>query len=156
MLRKITGYHRDEEDHWVAELDCFHGQHVRHKPPFVNRPWVETQEGRDSQLGTQLDCLRCDRLELPDGLSPYKRTPEFDAQSVPKGLLKHHTTKAGVWGRINVLEGRLLYVTEYPQPAEHELQAGQTAVVVPEMLHRVAPLGEVRFYVEFLTREAKP
>ena len=25
---------------WVAELECGHTQHVRHDPPWTNRPWV--------------------------------------------------------------------------------------------------------------------
>ena len=39
MQRKITGFHLDEEGHWVAELECGHNQHVRHDPPYVERPW---------------------------------------------------------------------------------------------------------------------
>ena len=60
MLKSICGYHKDEEDHWVAELECGHFQHVRHDPPWTNRPWVETETGRKSMLGHQLDCLKCD------------------------------------------------------------------------------------------------
>lgn len=67
MERKITGYHLDENGDWVAELDCGHGQHLRHKPPFFNRPWVETPEGREGMLGTVLNCVLCDALELPLG-----------------------------------------------------------------------------------------
>ncbi|HJR41907.1 MAG TPA: DUF3565 domain-containing protein [Gemmatimonadaceae bacterium] len=53
------GFHRDEEEHWVAELECGHTQHVRHDPPWQVRPWVTTAEGRRAFLGTVLDCLRC-------------------------------------------------------------------------------------------------
>ncbi|MBX2878665.1 MAG: DUF3565 domain-containing protein [Granulosicoccus sp.] len=60
MKRSITGYHKDHEQHWVAELSCQHYQHVRHIPPWVNRPWVETRVGRDSMLGRQLNCKKCD------------------------------------------------------------------------------------------------
>lgn len=63
MLQPITGYHLDEENHWVAELACGHNQHVRHQPPFINRPWVTTVEGRNSMLGHELNCVRCDRGE---------------------------------------------------------------------------------------------
>lgn len=70
MQRKISGYRRDEEGHWVAELDCGHAQHVRHDPPWVSRPWVMTPEGRDSMRGTLLDCRKCDRGEPPDGPPP--------------------------------------------------------------------------------------
>ncbi|RDX36347.1 DUF3565 domain-containing protein [Kangiella sp. HD9-110m-PIT-SAG07] len=60
MKQPITGYHKDELDDWVAELACGHFQHVRHKPPFINRAWVETQAGRESKLGQQLNCKKCD------------------------------------------------------------------------------------------------
>ena len=63
MRRKIVGYHRDEEGHWVAELECGHGQHVRHDPPWMSRPWVLTAEGRTSRLGVVLNCVKCDRGE---------------------------------------------------------------------------------------------
>ena len=60
MNQSIIGYHKDEEDHWVAELNCGHFQHVRHKPPFINRPWIVTQQGRESMLGEKLNCKKCD------------------------------------------------------------------------------------------------
>lgn len=60
MKQGITGYHTDEEDHWVAQLACGHFQHVRHQPPFINRIWVTTKEGRDSMLGFELECKKCD------------------------------------------------------------------------------------------------
>lgn len=56
----ITGYHKDEENHWVAQLQCGHNQHVRHDPPLVERLWVLTKEGRDSFLGHDLNCVKCD------------------------------------------------------------------------------------------------
>ncbi len=61
MQQPIIGYHRDEQDHWVAELACGHNQHVRHNPPLVSRPWVESESGRDSMLGYPLDCKKCDQ-----------------------------------------------------------------------------------------------
>lgn len=66
MERKIVNYHLDEENDWVAELECHHGQHVRHNPPFINRPWVTTQEGRDSKVGFVLNCKKCRRNEPED------------------------------------------------------------------------------------------
>ena len=60
MRQRIVGYHQDEEGHWVADLACGHGQHVRHNPPLVSRPWVTTGEGRNSHLGTELNCKRCE------------------------------------------------------------------------------------------------
>ncbi|MFC3152891.1 DUF3565 domain-containing protein [Litoribrevibacter euphylliae] len=63
MKQPIIGFHQDELGDWVAELACFHGQHVRHQPPFINRPWVTTEQGRASMLGHELDCVRCDHDE---------------------------------------------------------------------------------------------
>ena len=60
MQQSIIGYHQDEEGHWVADLRCGHGQHVRHQPPMVSRPWVLTEEGRQAFLGTQLNCKKCE------------------------------------------------------------------------------------------------
>jgi hypothetical protein len=75
MRRRITGYHRDEERDWVAELDCGHNQHVRHNPPWISRPWVTTEEGRAGMLGTELDCRKCDRGEAADGPPPDAQPP---------------------------------------------------------------------------------
>lgn len=66
MKQGIVGYHKDEEDHWVARLSCGHFQHVRHDPPWVNRIWVTSQEGRDSMLGFELECKKCDLGETRD------------------------------------------------------------------------------------------
>lgn len=62
MKQKVTGFHKDEENHWVADLECGHGQHVRHDPPWMERPWTQTPEGRNSRLGVELDCVRCDEM----------------------------------------------------------------------------------------------
>jgi hypothetical protein len=58
MEQKITGYHLDHEDHWVAELECGHGQHVRHDPPWQVRDWVVTH------FGSILNCVRCDEMGM--------------------------------------------------------------------------------------------
>ena len=60
MQRKIVGFHQDEADDWVAELECGHNRHVRHRPPFDNRPWVVTEEGRATFIGRELECKRCE------------------------------------------------------------------------------------------------
>jgi hypothetical protein len=65
--RRIVGYHRDELGDWVAELECGHGQHVRHDPPWQVRPWVTTDAGRAEHLGTILLCVRCAESPAADG-----------------------------------------------------------------------------------------
>lgn len=55
----IVGFHRDDEDHWVAQLACGHNQHVRHDPPLVRRDWTQTAAGRAAMIGFQLECKKC-------------------------------------------------------------------------------------------------
>lgn len=62
MRRRITGFYEDIEGHFVAMLECGHEQHVRHKPPLVERPWVLTAEGRAAKIGVEIDCRACDAL----------------------------------------------------------------------------------------------
>jgi len=87
---------------------------------------------------------------LPLSVAFYKRTPEFDQTSVPKGLLRSHSTKAGVWARIRVLDGELLFRILEPEAVEHLLVPGRDGIAAPEQRHEVEPRGAVRFRVEFL------
>jgi hypothetical protein len=66
LEQPIVGFHLDSENDWVAELACGHDQHVRHNPPWTNRPWVVTAQGRTSKLGASLDCRKCDIGLPPD------------------------------------------------------------------------------------------
>ncbi len=61
MDQPIVGFHLDDEGHWVAELACGHHQHVRHDPPWTNRPWTLTPAGRVGVLGQILACRKCDQ-----------------------------------------------------------------------------------------------
>jgi hypothetical protein len=63
MKQPIIDFHLDEMEHWVADLACGHAQHVRHDPPWQNRPWVTTSKGRLEKIGYKLDCVECDKSE---------------------------------------------------------------------------------------------
>lgn len=94
---------------------------------------------------------------LPDDVRAYAKTAVFTEETVPPGLLREHTTKAGSWGLIHVLEGRLAYrITDPRRPRAERLLTPQRppGVVEPTVLHDVQPLGPVRFYVEFLRRDS--
>ncbi|MFK8049225.1 MAG: DUF1971 domain-containing protein [Halioglobus sp.] len=43
-------------------------------------------------------------LELPKAVKPYKKTPAFTKDTIPRGLLAEHSTKAGTWGVLEVEE----------------------------------------------------
>jgi tellurite resistance-related uncharacterized protein len=89
---------------------------------------------------------------LPPDLEAYRRTPIFDEATVPRGLLHRHTTKAGVWGRIEVLEGELVFRVLEPVVREERLSPARDGIVEPEVPHEVELVGPVRFFVEFLRR----
>jgi tellurite methyltransferase len=149
MQRAIVSFHEDASSDWVAELSCGHRRHVRHQPPLSERPWVVTAEGRQSRIGLPLDCNPCDRRMIPPGYEPYRRTPTFSRESVPKALLERHTTKAGVWARIHVVEGSLDYVLHDPFDSRELLTPHAPGIVLPEVEHHLEMSGPVSFYVEF-------
>jgi tellurite resistance-related uncharacterized protein len=148
MERPIADFGLGSDGDPVAVLNCGHSQHVRHNPPFINRPWVVTREGRDGMIGKPLNCVRCDNFELPDHFIPYKRTAEFNEESVPAALKKDHSTKTGVWAKITVTRGNLLY--RVPSLGkETTLSVDRIGIVLPEVLHNVEPVGSASFFVEF-------
>ncbi|MEQ1718858.1 MAG: DUF3565 domain-containing protein [Hyphomicrobium sp.] len=59
MKQKIDAFEQDDEGHYVALLACGHRQHVRHKPPFIERPWVLDDATRRAMIGEMLDCTLC-------------------------------------------------------------------------------------------------
>ena len=141
MERPITGFEFDGEGDPIAILSCGHAQHVRHNPPFINRPWVTTEQGRVPKAAGH-------KFELPDSFIAYKKTPVFTEESLPGALRKDHATRVGVWGKIIVAEGKLRYRVPALQ-ADMELSQDKIGIVVPEVLHNVEPLGTIRFFVEF-------
>ena len=148
MKRPIIRFGHDDIGDWVATLNCGHLQHVRHSPPFINRPWAITEFGRKSKIGETLNCVRCDKFEFPENFMPYKKTPVFTEESLPSGLKNDHSTKTGVWGKIILIEGTLQYRVNSLK-TDTVLFPNEPGIILPEILHSVAPLGPVKFYVEF-------
>lgn len=86
---------------------------------------------------------------LPPEVNPYKKTPIFDEETIPKGLLADHRTLAGVWGRIVVLEGELTYTIKGEPDETLILNHKTDGVVEPQVIHFVRPNGKVKFFVQF-------
>jgi hypothetical protein len=122
MQRRIVGYDVDESGERVAILDCGHPQHIRHNPPFTNRPWTTTEEGCSSMLGKPLNCVRCEEagqagdlwlaLQLGDALMADSQLhqieeeflPVFDAAGQPAdmAILKRHDTEHSLQCEVTV------------------------------------------------------
>ena len=90
---------------------------------------------------------------IPASHTKHSETPVFTQDTIPDGLLRDHRTKPGVWGRIVVSDGELIYLPQ-DRPAQ-SVAAGDTAVIRPAELHSVAPKGTVTFKVEFYRDSAK-
>ena len=88
---------------------------------------------------------------IPDNVTHYRSSPEFTQDTVPAALQRHHNTAADVGGRINIIEGSLLYrITDPRVPAEEVLLTPERhGVVEPGILHEVQVIGPVRFRVDF-------
>jgi tellurite resistance-related uncharacterized protein len=151
VRRAISGYHRDNEGDWVADLSCGHGQHIRHRPPFQLREWVLDAGGRAARLGTPLDCALCDRAELPDGLQLVRTSPQWDDRTMPAGLKRSHRIAEGTWGRIVVHEGTLRFVAQTEPELNVIVGPHSTQAIPPEVEHNVEPIDQVCFEIEFLS-----
>jgi len=84
---------------------------------------------------------------------PYRTTPVFDQDTLPAALRREHSTKAGVWGIIRVLEGRMRLQFADGSP-ECTLTSDVPGLIEPEQVHWVEPLGQMRMQVEFY--DARP
>jgi tellurite methyltransferase len=146
----ICGFSRDEDDDWVAEVSCGHDQHVRHRPPFQLREWITDAVGRDSHVGTAIECSLCDRAELPLGLRPLWSTPTWDEHSVPHGLLRAHTVVPRTWGRIVVRDGELRFAASTNPKIDVVLGPRDVQAIPPDVEHEMHPVGSVHFSVQFL------
>ncbi|MCP8892310.1 DUF1971 domain-containing protein [Sphingomonas faeni] len=82
---------------------------------------------------------------------PYKSTPIFNENTLPAGLRREHRTKAGVWGVIRVLEGKLRYRVLDPV-SETILDPTRPGLALPDQPHFVEPLGAMRMQVDFYDR----
>jgi len=79
---------------------------------------------------------------------PYRSTPVFDETTLPAALRSRHSTKAGVWGVIRVIEGRLR-LTYLDPPSEIMLDPQTPGPLLPQQPHFVEPLGPMKMQVDF-------
>ena len=92
---------------------------------------------------------------IPSQCQAYKRLPSdstkyFTVETIPKGLLSRHNTKKGVWGKLVVVKGELLYRQLEPEEKEFVLGEGVFGVIEPQLYHEVFPItDDVAFFIEF-------
>ena len=153
MRRTIVRLVQDQTGAWAAHLSCFHRQHIRHRPPFQDRSWVTTAEGRGGRIGSEIDCPLCDRAELPDGLRPARTAGPFDAQTLPAGLRRPHRVAEGTWGQLRVTEGTIGFLLETEPPISRRLVTGDRQPLPPGIPHRLCGGGPFQLAIDFLVPE---
>jgi len=89
------------------------------------------------------------------GPAPYRSTPVFDQDTLPAALRARHSTKAGVWGVIRVIEGSLR-LTYLDPPSEIVLAPGCPGLVLPQQPHFVTPVGAMTMQVDFYDQAPDP
>ena len=152
MIRTIDGFHTDDHGDWVAELSCLHRQHVRHRPPFQDRAWIETRSGRDGRVGTAIDCPLCDRAEMPEGLEVARTVGPFDAETLPAGLRRDHRLAERTWGRLRVIDGQVRFSMATAPPVSVLLTAGHAQPIPPGLPHALHVGGPLLVEIDFLER----
>jgi len=83
---------------------------------------------------------------------PYKRTPDFDQDSLPEAIRNDHSTKAGTWGLLVVSEGAARLVFHEPR-REVAVTPGSPGKIPPQAVHHVELDGPARLHVEFYREE---
>ena len=89
---------------------------------------------------------------LPEDATAYSASPIFDNASIPDKLMSTHRTKPGVWGRLEVIEGRLDYVVDTEGGERRTLVPGTDGVIEPDVPHHVELETPVRFRIHFMKR----
>lgn len=136
----------------AAAVSCLHRQHVRHRPPFTERPWVTEERGRAEHVGTDIECPLCDRAELPDDAVLLRTAGPWAAAEVPAGLRRAHRTAEGVWARLTVLEGSARLHLAVDPPVDTTLGPGRSQAIPPTTLHDVEVEGSARVALELWGR----
>lgn len=109
--------------------------------PFITSQSIIPASRLTPIMPTTSDCR-------PDMAAPYRSTPIFDETSLPTALRTRHSTKAGVWGMVHVLEGQLK-LTYLDPVSEILLGPSMPGRLLPEQPHFVEPLGAMKMRVDF-------
>ena len=79
---------------------------------------------------------------------PYKLTPVWDQHTLPTAIRHEHSTKAGTWGVLRVLEGEVTLVFQ-DSASSVQVTPSSPALIPPEAVHHVELKGPMKMQVEF-------
>ena len=90
-------------------------------------------------------------LRIPENFVHTRATPFWNKDSAPKALFTHHNTKAGVYGRLSVMQGAVKYFG-FPDAdatvpdVEIVIEAGAFAISPPQKWHRIELLTDDTYF----------
>uniref|UniRef100_A0A7S3PJ62 TehB/YeaR-like domain-containing protein n=1 Tax=Aplanochytrium stocchinoi TaxID=215587 RepID=A0A7S3PJ62_9STRA len=96
--------------------------------------------------------------DLPTDVKAYKRLPKnaetfYNKDTLPMGLLSRHNTRAGVWGKLQVVEGELLYKVLESLVVDYFLDSSNYAVIQALLYHTIKPLtDDLQFPLTFFKK----
>lgn len=88
-------------------------------------------------------------MSMPAGLVLARTTDVLDQDHHPGGLLRAHRVADGVWARLVVLTGSLVFLWEDTPDERIVVGAGTDVVIPPLREHHVEFDGDVTFRIEF-------
>lgn len=89
---------------------------------------------------------------LPKNFYRYKQMPIWNNETIAKGILGIHNTKAWVYGKINLIKWELEYFLYDENDEVYEtsiLSAGNPWIALPQQNHSVKPKWEMEMYIDF-------
>jgi hemoglobin len=96
-----------------------------------------------------------DEPTIPPNLVEGRRTPLFDVASLPAPLAESHRT--AVWAELHVVAGSLDFVDlEGEHRRNVRLEAGDTAVIPPQITHHIEPSTDAALWVQFYREPDAP
>ncbi len=103
--------------------------------------------------GVMIESADATPLDLPEGCDAYRSLGPFTAETVPAGLRKAHSLKAGCWGVLKVEDGAVNFVWEdTAKGAAVRLQAGDSILIPPGRLHHLDLDSAVTLGITFYQR----
>ncbi len=91
----------------------------------------------------------CTDQALPDGLELARTTDVFDNNTIPAGLLQAHRIASGIWARLVVHTGAVVFVFDDEPHRPLPIEAGNGVVIPPSRPHHVELDGPATFAIEF-------
>ncbi|MFV0430802.1 MAG: DUF1971 domain-containing protein [Alphaproteobacteria bacterium] len=88
-------------------------------------------------------------VRIPAEAKPYKTVGPWTVDKIPKMLLNRHNTKAGVWAKLEVLQGVVNYFLCDNDAEAIVLTPEEYGVSEPQVWHYIKPSEDAKIKITF-------